>query len=160
MMAKSSKCRGRHSTLAPESSSTNSFSGAGNDRGDAGRSNPASGRSRMVEAATIPPVLPGEIKASARPSLSRSTARRIEQSFLRRNPSTGLSSMVRTSPAWTTLTRGSAQSARRRAAVISSSRPTRNKFGDAGIGLQGQPGAVDDHSPGRDPRPSHPQRFA
>ena len=36
-----------------------------------GRSKPGNGRSRMVLAATMPPVLPGEIKPSALPSLTR-----------------------------------------------------------------------------------------
>ena len=71
------------------------------------RSTPSSLRKRIVAAATNPPVFPGEISASARPSLIRLTAFRIEQSRFLRNPSTGLSSIVSTSEAWMVCTRGS-----------------------------------------------------
>ena len=64
-----------------------------------GRSIPSKVRSRMVAAATIPPVFPEEITASALPSRTNSTARKMEQSFFLRRPWTGLSSMVRTSEA-------------------------------------------------------------
>ena len=63
----------------------------------------------MVAAATIPPVFPEEITASALPSRTNSTARKMEQSFFLRRPWTGLSSMVRTSEAGSISRRGSKQ---------------------------------------------------
>ena len=69
------------------------------DRGNTGATTPAVVRSLIEAAATMPPVLPGEIIASASPRLTKSIATASEQFFLRRKPSTGLSSMVRISGA-------------------------------------------------------------
>ena len=54
----------------------------------------------------------------------------IEQSFFLRRPSSGLSSIVSTSLAWTILTRGSLQFGPCRAALISASLPTRYSSAD------------------------------
>ena len=63
--------------------------------------NRSSRRSRKSRSPPAPPVLPGEMTASALPSRTSSTARTIEQSFFLRTASSGLSSMVMTSEAWT-----------------------------------------------------------
>ena len=137
---------GRHSMLAPESRSTNSFRPR-NDRRDAGPVHPGKRPQANRRRRDQSPGIAGRNQRVGLAFADQSTARTIEQSFFLRKPSTGLSSMVRNSEAWTTRTRD-----RRKPRLGQDSPdrlvwPTRKELGDLVRWTRAPLGALD-HDPG------------
>ena len=103
--ANCSSCSGEQFTLAPRSSTVVTPFRVGSCEAIAGRSTPGSVFSTNREIAISAPVLPAETQASARPSLTRLIATRIDESFLRRSASAGGSCISTTSDAASTAMR-------------------------------------------------------
>src|SRR5258706_8820317 len=97
MIANCNSCSGVQSTLAPRSSARVTPLRVGNCEAIAGRSMPGRVLSTKREIAISAPVLPADTQACATPSFTRSTATRIDESFLRRRASAGGSCISTTS---------------------------------------------------------------
>ena len=94
MCANWSRCSGRASAFAPESSSTDGPFLAGITTAIAGRATPGSRRSSRKLAASIAPVFPAETTASASPSPTARQATTSELSGFDLTASAGFSSIA------------------------------------------------------------------
>ena len=94
MCANWSRCSGRASAFAPQSSSTEGRRGPGSARRSPGAGHPGAGGSRAGTAASIAPVLPAETTASALPSPTARHAATSELSGFARTASAGFSSIA------------------------------------------------------------------
>ena len=126
---------GRHSTLAPESSRTNSFSGARDDRGDAGTVQPGQRAQADHGGGDNPAGVAGGNQGVGLALLEQvHGAAEWSNPFCGATPSTGLSSMVTTSLAWRTWTRGSRAADARHGGLDFVLAADEIKLGDAGVG--------------------------
>ena len=126
MMAKCVRISGEQSVVAPPSiSSTGLSAGVGMATAMPGRCTPSSVRSLSVQATTAAPVLPAANTASASCFLTRSTAREMEESRLRRIATAGDSPISTTSEAWRISTRPGLPPQRSISACTASLSPTR-----------------------------------
>ncbi len=96
--ANCTRCFGRHSTLAPTSSSTAEPRRVGMVAASAGRSTPSSMPRCPYAAMTVAPVCPALKKASARPAATSAAAMATEASGRRRSAAAGASAIPIASP--------------------------------------------------------------
>ena len=110
MTANCSRCGGRHSTLAPTSSSSAGRPRVGITAASAGRSTPGNIPNALCAAITVAPVCPALKSADASPLTTASAATLIDAPGLRRSAADGDSSIPTTSGASTMRTRSRSMS--------------------------------------------------
>jgi hypothetical protein len=106
MCANWTRCSGRTSTFAPQSSSRNGRPGTGTSTASAGRCTPRARFTWNSPAASAAPVEPPETSASARPSATARTAWTIEDSGVERTARAGSAAFAIETGASTTATPG------------------------------------------------------